>query len=91
MRYLYIITTSNYINDKTTTLLYLSNSFAQQRRYKVVTINNNKAHSNKLSSIRVNETSTIKYMSKNVYYVNQTITRPEIFKLLLYFIINNAL
>ena len=64
MRYLYITTTSNCINDKITTLLYLLNSFAQRRRREIIIINNNKTHSSELSPIRVNEISTIKYMLK---------------------------
>ena len=55
---------SNYINNKVTTLLCLSNSLIQRRRREVIIINNNKAHSSELFLIRVNEISIIKYMFK---------------------------
>ena len=64
MKYLYIIITSNYINDKTTTLLYLLNSFIQRRRREIIIINNNKVYSNRLCSICVNEILIIKYILK---------------------------
>ena len=59
-RDIYITTASNCINNKVTTLLCLSNSFARRRRREVITINNNKIHSNELTSIRVNEILIIK-------------------------------
>ena len=40
-KYLYITITSNCINDKIITLLYLSNSFARRRRREIIIINNN--------------------------------------------------
>ena len=51
---------SNCINNKITTLLYLSNSLARRRRYEIIIINNNKAYSSELISIRVNEILIIK-------------------------------
>ena len=63
-KYLYITTASSCINNKVMTLLYLLNSLAQQRRREIIIINNNKIYSSKLFSTRINENSTIKYVSK---------------------------
>ena len=41
-KYLYITITSNYINNKITTLLCLSNSFIRRRYREIIIINNNK-------------------------------------------------
>ena len=59
-KYLYIITASNCIDNKITTLLCLLISFARRRRREIIIINNNKVYSSELISIRVNEISTIK-------------------------------
>ena len=59
-KYLYIITTSNCIDNKITALLCLLNSFTRRRYREVIIINNNKVHSSELISIRVNEISIIK-------------------------------
>ena len=59
-KYLYITITSNCIDNKIITLLCLSDSFARRGYREIITINNNKVHSNKLTLIRVNEISIIK-------------------------------
>ena len=63
-KYLYIITTSNCINNEIKTLLYLLNSFTRRRRRELIIINNSKVFSGEIFSIRVNETSIIEYMLK---------------------------